>query len=88
MLNRCSNNAVCIDEPAGYRCECKNNFIDKSPPGSFGFVCEEPKHPCQEPELNDCHENARCEPNGPSLFICSCLPGFIDKSTDKTRPGE
>lgn len=74
--------------------------MDKSPPGSFGFVCEAPKHPCQDPELNDCASDATCEPNGP-LFNCKCktfkefkdlvlflgLSGFVDKSTDKSRPG-
>ncbi|KAI6242641.1 hypothetical protein M3Y99_00168900 [Aphelenchoides fujianensis] len=54
MLNRCSKHAVCLDEPEGYRCECKDNFVDRSPAGSFGFVCEPPEHPCDNPERNDC----------------------------------
>ena len=31
---------------------------------------------CEEYTMNLCHENATCTPTGPSVYNCSCLPGY------------
>lgn len=66
-LNNCSRNAICYDEAKGYRCECIRGYLDKSIEGTpRGRICEPPaapqappRHPCQDPNLNDCHSFGR-----------------------------
>uniref|UniRef100_A0AC34QH72 Uncharacterized protein n=1 Tax=Panagrolaimus sp. JU765 TaxID=591449 RepID=A0AC34QH72_9BILA len=95
-LNNCSRNAICYDEPKGYRCECIRGYQDRSPEGGpRGRVCEPPKppppaprHPCQDPNLNDCHSAGSCRATGPTTYTCECLPGYADRSPDvKNKPG-
>uniref|UniRef100_A0A914WTS8 EGF-like domain-containing protein n=1 Tax=Plectus sambesii TaxID=2011161 RepID=A0A914WTS8_9BILA len=94
-LNNCSRNAICYDEPRGYRCECSRGYVDRSPEPQFaGRVCEppasatpSPRHPCQDPLLNDCHPAGTCKPQGAS-YTCECLQGYVDRSPDvQTKPG-
>uniref|UniRef100_A0A914CT96 Uncharacterized protein n=1 Tax=Acrobeloides nanus TaxID=290746 RepID=A0A914CT96_9BILA len=96
-LNNCSRNAICYNEPnGGYRCECIRGYEDRSPQGGpKGRVCEPPKppppkprHPCQDPNLNDCHASGACRATGPETYTCECLPGYVDRSPDvKNKPG-
>ncbi|CAB3403060.1 unnamed protein product [Caenorhabditis bovis] len=95
-LNTCSRNAICYDEPRGYRCECKRGFIDRSPDSNQrGRVCEPippptppPRHPCQDPERNDCHPAGTCRATGAQSYTCECLAGYADKSPDpRNKPG-
>ncbi|KAK0416184.1 hypothetical protein QR680_012332 [Steinernema hermaphroditum] len=95
-LNTCSRNAVCYDEPKGYRCECARGYVDRSPEGSpKGRVCEPPtpptpppKHPCQDPNLNDCHPAGTCRATGAKSYTCECLKGYADRSPDlRNKPG-
>lgn len=49
-LNNCSRNAICYDEPNGYRCECSRGYIDRSPDGGLpGRICEPPQAPTPPP---------------------------------------
>ncbi|VDN55231.1 unnamed protein product [Dracunculus medinensis] len=95
-LNNCSRNAICYDELKGYRCECTRGFIDRSPiPSLSGRVCEPPtppksppRHPCQDPLLNDCHPAGTCRATGNQSYTCECLKGYADKSPDiRNKPG-
>lgn len=95
-LNTCSRNAICYDEPRGYRCECKRGFMDRSPDSSQrGRVCEPPpppspppRHPCQDPERNDCHPAGTCRATGAQSYTCECLSGYADRSPDpRNKPG-
>lgn len=94
-LNTCSRNAICYDERKGYRCECIPGYVDRSPQGSPGRVCEppaapqlEPRHPCQDPNLNDCHASGTCRATGSQSYTCECLPGYADRSPDlRNKPG-
>ncbi|VDN35826.1 unnamed protein product, partial [Gongylonema pulchrum] len=97
-LNNCSRNAICYDEPKGYRCECAHGYVDRSPDGTQrGHVCEPPApatppprtcHPCQDPLLNDCHPAGTCRATGAKTYTCECLQGYVDRSPDsKNKPG-
>ncbi|GMS89863.1 hypothetical protein PENTCL1PPCAC_12038, partial [Pristionchus entomophagus] len=98
-LNSCSRNSICYDDvnsPGGYRCECSRGFHDRSDdPKLAGRVCEPaqpptppPRHPCQDPQLNDCHSAASCRTTGPASYTCECLQGYADKSPDpRGQPG-
>ncbi|CAJ0943046.1 unnamed protein product, partial [Mesorhabditis belari] len=95
-LNNCSKNAICYDNLNGYRCECARGYIDKSPsPVEPGRICEAPpaptpppRHPCQDPELNDCHPAGTCRATGTKSYTCECLQGYADRSPDKlNKPG-
>lgn len=95
-LNNCSRNAICYDEPKGYRCECAHGFVDRSADGTQnGYVCEPPapvtpppKHPCQDPLLNDCHPAGTCRATGKQTYTCECLQGYVDRSPDtRNKPG-
>uniref|UniRef100_A0A913I4D2 EGF-like domain-containing protein n=1 Tax=Strongyloides stercoralis TaxID=6248 RepID=A0A913I4D2_STRER len=90
-LNNCSRNSICYNERNGYRCECIQGYEDKSPIGSpKGRICEEKqiqrepiyKHPCQDPQLHDCHINANCRSTGKDTYTCECSHGFVDHSPD------
>lgn len=49
-LNNCSRNAICYDEPKGYRCECARGYVDRSEdPSQRGRVCEPPTPPTPPP---------------------------------------
>lgn len=60
-----------------------------------GRICEppvlqqsHPRHPCQEPALNDCHALGACRALGPDSYTCECLTGYIDRSPDiSKKPG-
>ncbi|OZC08479.1 hypothetical protein X798_04540 [Onchocerca flexuosa] len=95
-LNNCSRNAICYDEPKGYRCECAHGYVDRSSDATQrGYVCEPPvatppppKHPCQDPLLNDCHPAGTCRATGNQTYTCECLQGYVDRSPDtRNKPG-
>ncbi|KHN76197.1 Transmembrane cell adhesion receptor mua-3 [Toxocara canis] len=95
-LNNCSRNAICYDEPKGYRCECARGYVDRSEdPSQRGRVCEPPtpptpppRHPCQDPLLNDCHPAGTCRATGARTYTCECLQGYVDRSPDlRNKPG-
>lgn len=91
-LNECSLNALCVDEPDGYHCECAPGFVDLSPEGLLGRVCESPPppkpHPCEVAELNNCHAQAVCLQLDEDQFSCRCNPGFQDRSPNlAAEPG-
>uniref|UniRef100_F1KPJ6 Transmembrane cell adhesion receptor mua-3 n=1 Tax=Ascaris suum TaxID=6253 RepID=F1KPJ6_ASCSU len=95
-LNNCSRNAICYDEPKGYRCECARGYVDRSEdPSQRGRVCEPPtpptpppRHPCQDPLLNDCHPAGTCRATGTQTYTCECLQGYVDRSPDlNNKPG-
>uniref|UniRef100_A0A158RCP8 VWFA domain-containing protein n=1 Tax=Thelazia callipaeda TaxID=103827 RepID=A0A158RCP8_THECL len=95
-LNNCSRNAICYDELKGYRCECARGYVDRSPDGTQrGHVCEPPipatpppRHPCQDPLLNDCHPAGMCRATGSQTYTCECLQGYVDRSPDaRKKPG-
>ncbi|XP_037327749.2 nidogen-1-like [Pungitius pungitius] len=67
----CGANAVCINQPGSFRCECSAGFLF----AGDGRTCIEkrPVDPCHD---CDAPERALCSPAGGSAFVCSCLPGF------------
>ncbi|CAJ0578738.1 unnamed protein product, partial [Mesorhabditis spiculigera] len=48
----------------------------------------QPRHPCQDPELNDCHPAGTCRTTGATSYTCECLQGYADRSPDRAnKPG-
>ncbi|VDM23250.1 unnamed protein product [Wuchereria bancrofti] len=39
-LNNCNNNAICIDTMDGYKCQCKDGFIDRDELRNPGRICQ------------------------------------------------
>lgn len=79
---------ICIETgPNSYRCECAKGYVDKNP-ANPGHLCR-PTHgynECENPEDNDCSENARCI-DLEYLYRCECLQGFRDASPKGKLPG-
>ncbi|KHJ44769.1 EGF-like domain protein [Trichuris suis] len=82
-LNNCSTNAICIDQTAGYVCQCKEGFKDESPnlPAQPGRVCKPLVNECEYEHLNDCHQEAECT-DLEDGYQCRCKPGFVDISAN------
>lgn len=86
-LNTCSPFAECIDATDGYLCVCVDSMVDTSsqfglPPGR---KCSNASNECSSPELNSCDANADCV-DLPESYTCSCVPGYIDVSSNANLP--
>uniref|UniRef100_A0A0M3J197 EGF-like domain protein n=1 Tax=Anisakis simplex TaxID=6269 RepID=A0A0M3J197_ANISI len=86
-LNTCSENAFCIDTREGYKCQCKEGFMDDDELRNPGRNCKKANRICSEGG-HDCDANARCIERGASSYDCVCSAGYIDKSPDPSKPGE
>ncbi|KRZ75495.1 Transmembrane cell adhesion receptor mua-3, partial [Trichinella papuae] len=99
-LNDCSENALCIKLTQGYSCECMPGFTDHSPDaGKYpGRICDavkpsffpQTKHPCQDPNLNDCSLLGSCRGSSthPEGYTCECPSNYADWSPDPVqKPG-
>ncbi|VDK67366.1 unnamed protein product [Anisakis simplex] len=85
-LNTCSENAFCIDTREGYKCQCKEGFMDDDELRNPGRNCKKANRICSEGG-HDCDANARCIERGASSYDCVCSAGYIDKSPDPSKPG-
>uniref|UniRef100_A0AC35GEY8 Notch n=1 Tax=Panagrolaimus sp. PS1159 TaxID=55785 RepID=A0AC35GEY8_9BILA len=86
-LNNCSRNAICYDEPKGYR----SGYVDRSPDVSNkpGRVCVLTEPICLDSNRNDCDPAAICsETQDADGYTCRCRDGYVDQSPDTNRrPG-
>lgn len=81
--NECDPKARCIDEEVEYRCQCMNQYLDKSPPGArpgskcvFDFCSD----------LGTCPANTTCKINEERQEPrCECIDGYIDIRNVRAR---
>ncbi|KAG7272553.1 hypothetical protein CRUP_004728 [Coryphaenoides rupestris] len=80
--NICDQNAVCNNQPGTFRCECHEGYQF----ASDGHECVEVSRPinhCDEgTHVCDIPERAECSYTGGSIYICSCVPGYIGDGKD------
>lgn len=65
--NPCQNNGICIDEVAGFHCNCSHT-------GYTGALCENNENECKK-KPNICLNGGVCYDTYGS-YICECLPNF------------
>jgi alpha-tubulin suppressor-like RCC1 family protein len=71
-LADCDKDAVCIDTPEFFRCECKPGYRGDGNSCSDIDECAEGAH--------DCDDNASCS-NAPGSYQCACKDGFAGDGT-------
>ncbi|VDM15710.1 unnamed protein product [Wuchereria bancrofti] len=70
----------------GYKCQCKDGFIDRDELRNPGRICQKENRLCTTNQ-NDCDKNAKCIEKGTNEYSCVCGPGYIDKSPEPSKPG-
>lgn len=75
--NPCYNNATCIDQLGGFKCDCAGT-------GFSGTVCQLNIDEC---ESNPCINGAACE-DKINDYNCICYPGYEGKDCEKVARDE
>ncbi|VDP05611.1 unnamed protein product [Soboliphyme baturini] len=84
-MNDCSADAICIDEPESYRCECKPGYDDLSEDKVRfpGRICKKRSKisACSNRRESgvDCDKNSDCV-DTPRGYSCVCRDGYVDVS--------
>eukprot|EP00961_Rhodomonas_salina_P201748 2721481-Rhodomonas_salina.1 len=72
----CGANAVCVDTPGSFACNCRRGYIGD------GRRCTELDECARE--VDNCHPRATCT-NTVGSFTCACPAGFSGSGTNCTR---
>ncbi|KFO29717.1 nidogen-2 [Fukomys damarensis] len=74
--HHCGPNAVCINLPGSYRCECPSSYEFADDQHTCILVAP-PPNPCEDGSHNCAPGGqARCLNHGDGTFSCACLPGY------------
>ncbi|CAM4456622.1 unnamed protein product [Leuciscus chuanchicus] len=74
----CGTNAVCINHPGGYTCECHKGYTNY---GNNQLKCIDINE-CKDPDV--CGTNAVCI-NHPGGYTCECNPGYSNYGNNQSK---
>ncbi|XP_074069451.1 nidogen-2 [Macrotis lagotis] len=86
--NLCDHNAMCINLPGSYTCECQSGYEFAEDKHTCILIAP-PSNPCEEGSHNCAPmERAQCIYHGGTSYSCICLSGYVGNGHECTDVDE